>query len=141
MKRTSSEHYCFIFSNSYQNNDNIGSGFPPTSCHIPPTSGSSDWPKWDPHMTYKGLNCPGSQTTSQSPAWLPLQRVNMPIVWSVSMTISEAQLLDQRRLITRYYMWVRCQMSGGKGEVRSEETFHNNMMKRYILISRPSTLT
>ena len=52
MKRISSEHYCFIFNNIYQNNDNIESGFPTTSGKIPPTSGSSDWPKWDPHMTY-----------------------------------------------------------------------------------------
>ena len=50
MKKTSSEHYCFIFSNIYQNNYNIGSVFPPTSGQILPTSGFSDWPKWDPHM-------------------------------------------------------------------------------------------
>ena len=27
-------------------------GLPPTSSHIPPTSGSSDWPNVDPHMAY-----------------------------------------------------------------------------------------
>ena len=52
MKKTSSERHCFIFSNIYQNNDNIGSGFPPTSGQMPPTSGSSDWLNWDPHMVY-----------------------------------------------------------------------------------------
>ena len=52
MKKTSSEHYCFIFSNIHQNDDEIESGFPPTSGQIPPTSGSSDWPKWDPHKAY-----------------------------------------------------------------------------------------
>ena len=50
INKTSSEHYCFIFSNIYQNNDQIGSGFPPNSGHIPPTSGSFDWPNWDPHI-------------------------------------------------------------------------------------------
>ena len=39
IQETSSEHNCFIFSNIYQNNDQIGSGFPPTSGHMHPTSG------------------------------------------------------------------------------------------------------
>ena len=53
--KTSSEHHCFIFSNIYQNNDKMGSGFPPTSGLIPPTSGSSDGPNGDPHVTYTTL--------------------------------------------------------------------------------------
>ena len=44
MKKTSSEHYCLIFSNIYENIDKIESGFLPTSGKIPLTSGSSDWP-------------------------------------------------------------------------------------------------
>ena len=36
MKKTSSEYCCFIFSNIYQNDDKIGSGFPPTSGQIYP---------------------------------------------------------------------------------------------------------
>ena len=48
MEKTSSENDCFIFSNIYQNNDNIGSGFPPISGKMPQTSGSSDWPKIGP---------------------------------------------------------------------------------------------
>ena len=53
MTITSSEHYCFIFSNNYQNNDKIGSGFLPTSGKIPPTSGSSDWPNGDRHIALR----------------------------------------------------------------------------------------
>ena len=56
--RTPSEHYCFIFSNIYQNTDKVGSGFPPTSGQIAPTSGSSDWPNWDPHMAYSVVHVP-----------------------------------------------------------------------------------
>ena len=52
MKKTSSEHYSFIFFHNYQNKYNIGSDCPPTSSQILPTSGSSDWPKWDPYMVY-----------------------------------------------------------------------------------------
>ena len=53
MTKTSSEHYYFIFSNIDQNNNiEIGSGFPPTSGQIPPTSCCSNWPKLDPHMAY-----------------------------------------------------------------------------------------
>ena len=52
MQKTCSKHYCFIFSNINQNNDAIVSGFPSTSGQIPPSSGSSDWPNWDPHMVY-----------------------------------------------------------------------------------------
>ena len=52
MQKTCSEYYCFIFSNIHQNNDAIVSGFPPTSGQIPPSSGSSNWPNWDPHMVY-----------------------------------------------------------------------------------------
>ena len=42
----------FHFIKFVSNKDKIRSGFPPTSCQIPPTSGSSDWPKWYPHMAY-----------------------------------------------------------------------------------------
>ena len=35
MKKTSPEHYCFIFSNIYQNIDNFGSGFPPIPVKYP----------------------------------------------------------------------------------------------------------
>ena len=35
--------YIFLFSNLYENNNYMGSGFPPTSGQIPPTSGSSGW--------------------------------------------------------------------------------------------------
>ena len=42
---TSSEHYYFIVSNICQNNDNIGSAFPPISGQILATSGSSHRPK------------------------------------------------------------------------------------------------
>ena len=30
----------------------MGSGFPPTSGQIPPTSGASDWSNRDPHIGY-----------------------------------------------------------------------------------------
>ena len=50
----------FIFSNIYQNNNKIGSCFPPTSGQHPSTSGQipppscySDWLNSDPHMAYK----------------------------------------------------------------------------------------
>ena len=36
----------------FENNDIIGSGFPPTSGKTPPTSRSSDWPNRDSHMAY-----------------------------------------------------------------------------------------
>ena len=42
MNKTSFEQFCPIFSNIYQNDKNIRSGFPPTSDLIPPTSGSID---------------------------------------------------------------------------------------------------
>ena len=47
MKEAQSEHYCFIFSNIYQNNDIMRSGLPPTSSQLPPISSSSYWPNWD----------------------------------------------------------------------------------------------
>ena len=35
------------------NNNTIGSGFPPISCQIPPTSGCSDWLNCVPHKGYR----------------------------------------------------------------------------------------
>ena len=32
----------------------MGSCLPPTSGQMTPTSGSSDWPNWDPHIAYRG---------------------------------------------------------------------------------------
>ena len=40
-------YYCFIFSNVYQNNTQIRSGFPLISGQIPPTSECSDWLDWE----------------------------------------------------------------------------------------------
>ena len=56
LKNIQFEH-CFIFLNIYQNNDKMESGSPPTSDQIPPTSGSSDWTNWDPHIAYS-CACP-----------------------------------------------------------------------------------
>ena len=50
MKKALFEHYCFIFCNVHQNNNDMGRSLPPTSGQTPPTSGFSDWPNKDPHI-------------------------------------------------------------------------------------------
>ena len=52
MNKTCFEHSCHIFSYIYQNNNNMGSGFPQTNT---PTSGYSDWLKRDHHMAYTSV--------------------------------------------------------------------------------------
>ena len=49
MKKKSFKHYCFSFSNVYQNNNNIKGGFPSTSG---PTPGSSELLDLDCHKGY-----------------------------------------------------------------------------------------
>ena len=43
INKTSFEHYCLICSYIVQNKNKMGSGCPPSSGQIPPTSGSSDY--------------------------------------------------------------------------------------------------
>ena len=57
MKKTSFEHYYCILSNTYQNNNKMECGFPPTSGQISPSSGYCDWLKRDPHNAYRVNLC------------------------------------------------------------------------------------
>ena len=52
MKKKSFGCYWVIFCNTYQNNNKIGSDFPPTSGQSPLFFCSFDSLNWDPHMAY-----------------------------------------------------------------------------------------
>ena len=81
MKETSPEYDRFIFFNINQNNNKLGSGITPTSDQIHPTSGSSNWPNWDPHNynvyinTHRGYGRPVQKVEPQVPGWIYYEHV------------------------------------------------------------------